>query len=64
LSRNSAEAGYATLLDVLQATLDLTTTRLEFIRAKQRYMNALADLQYAVSLQLTDRMAPAQGSSK
>ncbi|MDX6765158.1 MAG: TolC family protein [Candidatus Methylacidiphilales bacterium] len=54
LSRNSLDAGYATLLDVLQATLDLSTARLESVRARQRYMNALSDLQYAVSLQFQD----------
>jgi len=58
LAQNSADAGFATLLDVLQATVDLTTARLEDIRAKQRYMIALADLQYAVSLQLQDQVIP------
>jgi outer membrane protein TolC len=55
LSRNSADAGYATLLDVLQATLDLNTARLEAIRARQRYMKALADLQFAISLKFQDQ---------
>lgn len=54
LSQNSLEAGYATLLDVLQATVDLTTARLESIRARQRYMKAMADLQFAISLQYED----------
>lgn len=54
LAQNSADAGFATLLDVLQATLDLTTSRLEAIRARQRYMKSLADLQYAVSLAFQD----------
>lgn len=64
LSQNSADAGYATLLDVLQATLDLTTARLEAIRAKQRYMKALADLQHAISLQLQDQNTPASGAAQ
>jgi outer membrane protein len=54
LSQNSADAGYATPLDVLQATLDLTTARLEAIRARYDYMKALADLQYAISLKFQD----------
>jgi outer membrane protein len=58
LAQNSADAGYATLLDVLQATLDLTTSRLEAIRARQRYMKSLADLEYAISLQFRDGIAP------
>ncbi|NJK91576.1 MAG: TolC family protein [Blastochloris sp.] len=58
LSQNSADAGYATLLDVLQSTLDLTTARLEAIRARQRYMKALADLNYAISLTFQDPPSP------
>lgn len=54
LSQNSADAGYATPLDILQATLDLTTARLEAIRARFNYMQALADLQYAISLKFQD----------
>jgi outer membrane protein len=63
LSQNSAEAGYATLLDVLQATLDLTTARLEAIRSRQRYMNALADLNYAVSLDFQDQLPSGSSSA-
>lgn len=63
LSQNSAEAGYATLLDVLQATLDLTTARLEGIRAQQRYLNALADLNYAVSLDFQDQLTSSSSST-
>jgi outer membrane protein TolC len=63
LSQNSAEAGYATLLDVLQATLDLTTARLEAIRARQRYMNAMADLNYAVSLDFQDQLSSSSPSA-
>lgn len=62
LSQNSLDAGYATLLDVLQATVDLTTARLEAIRAKQRYMKALADLQFAVSLKFQDEPEPGAGT--
>ena len=54
LSRISAESGYATLLDVLQATLDLTATRTDLIRSRQLYLNALADLEHAISLQFVD----------
>ncbi len=54
LARLSAETGYATLLDVLQSTLDLTSSRTEAIRTKQIYLDALADLEKAVSLKFTD----------
>lgn len=61
LSQNSADAGYATPLDVLQATLDLTTARLEAVRARYNYMRALADLQYAISLKFQDeKVSPAK----
>jgi len=62
LAQNSADAGFATLLDVLQATLDLTTSRLEAIRSRQRYMKSLADLQFAVSVGLKDG-SPEAGAS-
>jgi outer membrane protein TolC len=54
LSQVSAENGYATLLDVLQATLDLTAARGEAIRTRELYLDALADLERAVSLKFTD----------
>jgi outer membrane protein len=40
LARVSAESGYATLLDVLQATLDLTAARTNLIRSRQLYLDA------------------------
>ena len=54
LAQLSAETGYATLLDVLQATIDLTSARTEEIRTKQLYMDAMADLERAVSLKFVD----------
>jgi outer membrane protein TolC len=54
LAQLSADTGYATLLDVLQATLDLTTARTQEIRTKQQYMDALADLEKAISLKFVD----------
>ena len=54
LARISAESGYATLLDVLQATLDLTSARTNLIRSRQLYLDALADLEHAVSLKFID----------
>jgi outer membrane protein TolC len=54
LAQQAAESGYATLLDVLQATIDLTSARTEEIRTKQTYMNAMADLEHAVSLKFVD----------
>jgi outer membrane protein len=54
LARISAESGYATLLDVLQATLDLTAARADLIRSRQAYLDALADLEHAVSLKFVD----------
>jgi outer membrane protein len=54
LARISAESGYATLLDVLQATLDLTAARTDLIRSRQLYLDALADLEHAVSLKFVD----------
>jgi outer membrane protein len=54
LARISADSGYATLLDVLQATLDLTSARTELIRSRQIYLDALADLEHAVSLKFVD----------
>jgi outer membrane protein len=54
LARVSADSGYATLLDVLQATLDLTAARADLIRSRQVYLNALADLEHAVSLKFVD----------
>jgi outer membrane protein TolC len=54
LARLSADNGYATLLDVLQATLDLTVARSESIRTREIYLDALADLEHAVSLKFTD----------
>jgi outer membrane protein len=54
LARISAESGYATLLDVLQATLDLTAARTNLIRSRQLYLDALADLEHAVSLKFVD----------
>ncbi len=54
LARISAESGYATLLDVLQATLDLTAARTDLIRSRQSYLDALADLEHAVSLKFVD----------
>ena len=54
LARISAESGYATLLDVLQATLDLTAARTDLIHSRQLYLDALADLEHAVSLKFVD----------
>jgi outer membrane protein len=54
LAQLSAETGYATLLDVLQATIDLTSARTEEIKTKQLYMDAMADLERAVSLKFVD----------
>lgn len=54
LAQLSADTGYATLLDVLQATLDLTTARIEEIKTRQLYMDALADLEKAISLKFVD----------
>jgi outer membrane protein len=54
LAQLSADTGYATLLDVLQATIDLTSARTEEIRTKQLYMDALADLERAISLKFVD----------
>jgi outer membrane protein TolC len=54
LARVSADSGYATLLDVLQATLDLTATRTDLIRSRQLYLNAMADLEHAISLKFVD----------
>jgi outer membrane protein len=54
LARISAESGYATLLDVLQATVDLTAARTDLIRSRQLYLDAQADLEHAVSLQFVD----------
>ena len=54
LAHVSADNGYATLLDVLQATLDLTAARTEAIRTREIYLDALADLERAVSLKFTD----------
>ena len=60
LARISAESGYATLLDVLQATLDLTAARTDLIRSRQLYLDALADLEHAVSLKFVDWPGSAQ----
>jgi outer membrane protein TolC len=54
LARVSADSGYATLLDVLQATLDLTATRTDLIRARQLYLDAMADLEHSISLKFVD----------
>lgn len=54
LARISADSGYATLLDVLQATLDLTSARNELIRSRQLYLVAMADLEHAISLKFVD----------
>jgi outer membrane protein TolC len=54
LARVSADSGYATLLDVLQATLDLTASRTDLIRARQIYLDALANLEHAISLKFVD----------
>jgi outer membrane protein TolC len=54
LAQVSADNGYATLLDVLQATLDLTAARGESIRTREIYLDALADLERAISLRFTD----------
>jgi outer membrane protein len=54
LAQLSAETGYATLLDVLQATLDLTAARTEALKTKGLYLEALADLEYAISLKFVD----------
>jgi len=54
LAQLSADTGYATLLDVLQATLDLTAARTQEIKTKQLYMDALADLERAISLKFVD----------
>lgn len=54
LAQISAESGYATLLDVLQATVDLTAARTDLIRSRQLYLDAQADLEHAVSLKFVD----------
>ncbi len=54
LAQLSADTGYATLLDVLQATIDLTSARSEEIRTKQLYMDAMADLERSISLKFVD----------
>jgi len=54
LAQLSADTGYATLLDVLQATLDLTDARTQEIKTKQLYLDALADLEKAISLKFVD----------
>jgi OMF family outer membrane factor len=54
LAQLSADTGYATLLDVLQATLDLTDARIQEIQTKQQYLDALADLEKAISLKFVD----------
>jgi outer membrane protein len=54
LAQLSADTGYATLLDVLQATLDLTAARTQEIQTKQQYLDALADLEKAISLKFVD----------
>jgi outer membrane protein len=54
LSRISAESGYATLLDVLQATVDLNAARTDLIRSRQLYLDAQADLEHAVSLKFVE----------
>ena len=54
LSQVSMETGYATLLDVLQATIDLTAARNQSIRARELYLDAAADLEKAVSLKFVD----------
>jgi outer membrane protein TolC len=54
LARVSAESGYATLLDVLQSTLDLTAARTDLIRSRQLYLVAMANLEHAISLKFVD----------
>ena len=54
LAQLSADNGYATLLDVLQATLDLTAARTQEIQTRQLYLDALADLEHAISLKFVD----------
>ena len=54
LAQLSADTGYATLLDVLQATLDLTAARTQEIKTKQLYLDALADLEKDISLKFVD----------
>jgi outer membrane protein len=54
LARISAESGYATLLDVLQATLDLTAARTNLILSRQLYLDAQANLEHAISLKFVD----------
>jgi len=54
LARVSADSGYATLLDVLQATLDLTASRTDLIRSRQMYLDAMANLEHAISLKFVD----------
>ncbi len=54
LAQLSSDTGYATLLDVLQATLDLTDARTQEIKTKQLYLDALADLEHAISLKFVD----------
>jgi outer membrane protein TolC len=54
LSHLSADNGYATLLDVLQATQALTTARTEELETRQLYLDALADLEKAISLKFVD----------
>jgi len=54
LAQLSAETGYATLLDVLQSTLDLTSARTEALKTRELYLDALADLEHAISLKFVD----------
>jgi OMF family outer membrane factor len=61
LSQVSADTGYATLLDVLQATLDLTAARSDAIRAQLLYLEAKADLERAVSVKFVDWPAALAG---
>lgn len=63
LAQLSAETGYATLLDVLQSTLDLTSARTEAIKTKGLYLEALADLEAAISLKFVDWPGAAKNTS-
>jgi outer membrane protein TolC len=54
LARLSAETGYGTVLDVLQATIDLTRSRNLENEARHRYLSSTAALEQAVSMKVED----------
>lgn len=54
LARVSVESGYATVLDVLQATVDLNRARNLENEARNRYLVSLANLELALSMPVQD----------